>query len=382
MELLGVVGVDHHEDRVGAARGHFFRDGAERCAGATVFRLERARVGLDPEAAQRGKGEHGEPAQEEKRQAEHGARALVNEIDEAARDARHPIVLRRLLSPAKKHKKERHHEQRSQADAECDEHAELREAARAAQEENQKARGCGESAEENAFRELIDRRGDGLLLGESGAAARLVAAVKEHAEIDAEPDEDRAAADGDAVELAENERSEGDGDERADREHADKGEQGTEAAKSQIKDHRDQNDRASRGDDDVALHSRGHLGHIRQLAGDHDSRRAASPTGGCALHKLLDALHESLRGFWRKVALIGDREHESQRPVRGGERLRLLGVERARERSQRGPDDAKRIEIEQHLGPRGSSGEVLPELGDALLDLPGLKAADCFVELR
>ncbi|MEI9893630.1 MAG: hypothetical protein WDN28_06950 [Chthoniobacter sp.] len=142
---------------------------------------------------------------------------------------------------------DRGHEKPGDEDAESDQDAELREAGGLTAQKAQEGGGGGERAEKHALALAADGGGDRAFVIGARLAFPLVHGVEHHAEIDSEPDENRAKADGDHVQFAKDERAEGDGDHATKREDRHDGEQRPDAPEADEKDRGHEQHRADDG---------------------------------------------------------------------------------------------------------------------------------------
>src|ERR1043165_6225186 len=102
---------------------------------------------------------------------------------------------------AEENKKHRHHESAGEENAECDQDAELHETAAAAAQQAQESHGGGKGSKGDAARLAAQGGGDGGFVVEAMLAFHLLNAKEQHAEIDAQADEDRTYADGNHIQL-------------------------------------------------------------------------------------------------------------------------------------------------------------------------------------
>ena len=348
VEILRIVRFDDHQHRLGGC-WQFFLNLPQRKPGAAVLGFQCFWIHLDVQFPDGGEGDAGQQSQQQSRSQGDGQRFFENEADVFLCRVEKPVMPARSVLRAEEHEKNRHHQQSGKADADGDEDAQLRERRAAAQREAGERRRRGDRAKEDASPELFQSTLDRVLVGVAGVASRLVAAVKQHPEIDAQPDENRAEADRDDVQLAENRATGRDRHDAAKQQHMHDCEQRTHTTEADVKHHGDEQHRTEQRRDDVVPHAQRHLGDIRRAAGDEHLRRLAVPACEHAFFKILDLPHHRLAGVRAEAVLIGHDLHDAQRAVGGCERLRLLDRKRAAHRLERFDDQPGRIEFELHL---------------------------------
>jgi len=204
-------------------------------------------------------------------------------------------------------------------------------------------------AEKDALALAADGHGDRAFVIRSAFPRPFVDRVEHHAKIDAQPDQDRAQANRDHVQLAKNERTQRDGDDAAQGEHGHDREQRAHAPEAEKENGGHEQHRAQDGRDDIPAHGEGKLANIRRAAGDEDLRGRAGPIREGAPFEILDLAHDFLAGVRAEVGLFRLGQNDAQRAIRRSERAGLLDGKGTRERLERGGDEAKRIEIQLKL---------------------------------
>ena len=273
----------------------------------------------------------------------------MDKADEVAAGGPEPVVALAAEFLADESKEDRRHEQPGAQDAKRDEHPELGKAGGLAAQKAKKGRRGGKRAEEHALALAADGSGDGGLVIGAGFALPLVNRIEHHPEIHAESDQDRAQADGDHVQFAENDRAQGHGDHAAEREHGHDGEQRADAPEAEEKHRGHEHDGADDGGNDVAAHGAGEFAHVGRASGNEDLRRGAGPIGERPALKILELAHDRLAGMRAEVRLGGLGEDDAQGAIGGRERACLLDGKGAGKGFQRRRDEAERIEVQLKL---------------------------------
>ena len=147
----------------------------------------------------------------------------------------HPVAAGRGTFAGQEQEENRKHEDAGERDAERDQNTELSESARPGEHQRQKADRGSKRAKKNRFAKIFHRfaHGRGMIL--AVITRLLVTAENKDREIDSEPDEDRAEADGHHVELAENQEPGGQRDEAAEEQRNSHAEQWQPAAETGVK---------------------------------------------------------------------------------------------------------------------------------------------------